>query len=80
MKHFNKICSNNLQFPYPAPHSTEPTKTLKSLVNIRKETLKFTKIMTLENGSGGPPQSPAPTNYNIEFSFDCDCKCMKQIL
>lgn len=31
-------------FPYPPPQSNEPTKTLKSLINIRKESVRFVKI------------------------------------
>lgn len=31
------------QFPYPAPQPREPTKTLKCLVNIRKDSLRFVK-------------------------------------
>ena len=42
------------------PKSSEPTKTLKSLVNIRKESVKFVKT-----DSDG---------YNIEFVFDTDTK------
>ncbi|EDW00293.1 E3 ubiquitin ligase Rnf157 [Drosophila grimshawi] len=31
-------------FPYPPPQANEPTKTLKSLVNIRKESVRFVRI------------------------------------
>lgn len=34
---------NIFQFPYPPPQANEPTKTLKSLVNIRKESVRFVK-------------------------------------
>lgn len=44
------------QFPYLPPKSSEPTKTLKSLVNIRKESVKFVKSDGEEKG------------YNIEVS------------
>lgn len=48
------------QFPYPPPQSNEPTKTLNSLVNIRKESIRFVK--SKEN------------KYSIEFIFDADAK------
>lgn len=31
-------------FPYPPPQANEPTKTLKSLVNIRKESVRFVRV------------------------------------
>ncbi|KAL1451382.1 hypothetical protein WDU94_005765 [Cyamophila willieti] len=52
-------------FPYPPPQSNEPYKTLKALVNIRKESLRFVKV------SNDAPQQA----YNIEFVFDCDVPC-----
>lgn len=59
----SKISPLNLfQFPYPPPQANEPTKTLKSLVNIRKESVRFVKT--------------SETNLmNIEFIFDSDAKC-----
>ncbi|XP_025425805.1 E3 ubiquitin-protein ligase MGRN1-like [Sipha flava] len=50
-------------FPYPPPEAGEPTKPLKSLVNIRKESLRFVRT---EEGK---------TIFNIEFTFDCDAPC-----
>lgn len=55
-----------IQFPYQPPKNSEPTKTLKSFVNIRKESVKFVKS---ETGKG----------YNIEFVFDSDLKCFIKI-
>ncbi|XP_046399678.1 E3 ubiquitin ligase Rnf157 isoform X2 [Ischnura elegans] len=40
----NFLGSRPTPFPYPPPQANEPTKTLKSLVNIRKESLKFIKL------------------------------------
>lgn len=55
-----------MQFPYLPPKNQEPTKALKSFVNIRKESIKFVKSDT---GKG----------YNIEFVFDADMKCAIKI-
>ena len=60
----NFLGSKPVPFPYPPPQANEPTKTLKSLVNIRRDSLHFKKLETAE----GPKQ------YNIEFTFDCDVR------
>lgn len=74
-----------LQFPYPPPQSNEPTKTLKSLINIRKESLRFVrcpepvgKLAENKIGDGVIKNSDGNgkgTYYNIEFTFDCDVRC-----
>lgn len=82
---FQQIDPLLLQFPYPPPQSNEPTKTLKSLVNIRKESLRFVRCpepvgkLADDNKIGdGPPKSAEGngkgTYYNIEFTFDCDAR------
>lgn len=61
-------------FPYPPPQATEPTKTLKSLVNIRKESVRFVKASDCAakiHGDG----TKASALYNIEFVFDADARC-----
>ncbi|XP_063892338.1 E3 ubiquitin-protein ligase MGRN1 isoform X1 [Helicoverpa armigera] len=73
------------QFPYPPPQSNEPTKTLKSLVNIRKESLRFVrcpepvgKLAENKIGDGmikSVDNNGKGTYYNIEFTFDCDARC-----
>ena len=50
-----------MQFPYPPPQSSEPTKTLNSLVNIRKESIRFVKTKEAK--------------YSIEFVLDADANC-----
>ena len=40
----NFLGSKPVPFPYPPPQANEPTKTLKSLVNIRRDSLHFKKI------------------------------------
>ncbi|RMC17837.1 hypothetical protein DUI87_05504 [Hirundo rustica rustica] len=61
------------QFPYitPAPH--EPVKTLRSLVNIRKDSLRLVRYKddvdspTEENGK-------QKVLYSLEFTFDADAR------
>uniref|UniRef100_A0A1L8DSQ0 RING-type E3 ubiquitin transferase n=1 Tax=Nyssomyia neivai TaxID=330878 RepID=A0A1L8DSQ0_9DIPT len=61
-------------FPYPPPQANEPTKTLKCLVNIRKESIRFVKAdpsstkITDEAAKAG-------NAFNVEFTFDSDAKC-----
>jgi len=54
-------------FPYPPPQANEPTKTLKALINIRRDSLHFTRVKT-EDGKDDPGK------YNIVFTFDSDVK------
>lgn len=73
-------------FPYPPPQANEPTKTLKSLANIRKESVRFVKVpkekQQNDQADGNclstvvaEEQNPPPCLYNIEFTFDSDAKC-----
>ncbi|XP_059610999.1 probable E3 ubiquitin-protein ligase MGRN1 isoform X2 [Phlebotomus argentipes] len=67
------VASLAFQFPYPPPQANEPTKTLKCLVNIRKESIRFVKAdpsntKIQEVGKGG-------NAFNVEFTFDSDAKC-----
>ncbi|RVE54974.1 hypothetical protein evm_000341 [Chilo suppressalis] len=82
----NFLGSRPTPFPYPPPQSNEPTKTLKSLVNIRKESLRFVrcpepvgKIVDSNKIGDGVNKSGdnngKGTYYNIEFTFDCDARC-----
>ncbi|OXU17712.1 hypothetical protein TSAR_015491 [Trichomalopsis sarcophagae] len=79
----NFLGSRPTPFPYPPPQANDPTKTLKSLVNIRKESLRLVR-----NVEKSPPtQQPGvkhfgdgdadkkPMHFNIEFTFDCDVRC-----
>uniref|UniRef100_A0A182IU95 RING-type E3 ubiquitin transferase n=1 Tax=Anopheles atroparvus TaxID=41427 RepID=A0A182IU95_ANOAO len=59
----NFLGSKPTPFPYPPPQATEPTKTLKSLVNIRKESVRFVKVA--EGGiNGNKPVSTTTTIAN----------------
>uniref|UniRef100_A0A6I8PK99 E3 ubiquitin-protein ligase n=1 Tax=Ornithorhynchus anatinus TaxID=9258 RepID=A0A6I8PK99_ORNAN len=69
----NFLGNRPVQFPYvtPAPH--EPVKTLRSLVNIRKDSLRLVRYKddadspTEENGK-------ARVMYSLEFTFDADAR------
>ncbi|XP_030379023.1 E3 ubiquitin ligase RNF157 [Scaptodrosophila lebanonensis] len=43
-------------FPYPPPQANEPTKTLKSLVNIRKESVRFVRVPSDKKSSNSTGQ------------------------
>lgn len=62
-------------FPYPPPQATEPTKTLKSLVNIRKESVRFVKASDCAAKIHGDGTTKPAALYNIEFVFDADARC-----
>ncbi|XP_014663747.1 PREDICTED: probable E3 ubiquitin-protein ligase MGRN1 [Priapulus caudatus] len=64
-------------FPYPAPQANEPIKTLKSLVNIRKDSVRFVRSAETPKASGDETalNTEPNTRYNIEFTFDCDVRC-----
>nr|CAD7258934.1 unnamed protein product [Timema shepardi] len=73
----NFLGSRPTPFPYPPPQANEPTKTLKSLVNIRKESLRFVRSPEglSKAGADGDCDYLKATNFNIEFTFDCDARC-----
>jgi len=85
----NFLGNKPVPFPYPPPQANEPTKTLKSLVNIRRDSVHFVKAKNELEGEfvDLPPTSPSasphhitptpPTDhkrYNVEFTFDTDVK------
>lgn len=59
------------QFPYPPPQALEPTKTLKSLVNIRKESVRFVKV---HDPDAKETDTETGNGYNVEFVYDADAK------
>ncbi|CAG4907180.1 unnamed protein product [Colias eurytheme] len=81
----NFLGSRPTPFPYPPPQSNEPTKTLRSLVNIRKESLRFVRCpepvgkLSDTNKIDGAIKpvncNTKGTYYNIEFTFDSDVRC-----
>lgn len=69
----NFLGNRPVQFPYitPAPH--EPVKTLRSLVNIRKDSLRLVRYKDDADSpteEGGKPK----VLYGVEFTFDSDAR------
>ncbi|XP_017779851.1 PREDICTED: E3 ubiquitin-protein ligase MGRN1 isoform X2 [Nicrophorus vespilloides] len=73
----NFLGSKPTPFPYPPPQPNEPTKTLKSLVNIRKESLRFVRASAdyTKPRLDCDVEVGRPSFFNIEFTFDCDVRC-----
>ncbi|XP_053707466.1 E3 ubiquitin-protein ligase MGRN1b isoform X4 [Synchiropus splendidus] len=69
----NFLGNRPVQFPYvtPAPH--EPVKTLRSLVNIRKDSLRLVRYKDDLDGSGEEGAKPK-VQYGVEFTFDADAR------
>ncbi|XP_044794532.2 E3 ubiquitin ligase RNF157 isoform X4 [Bubalus bubalis] len=61
------------EFPYAAPPPQEPVKTLRSLINIRKDTLRLVKCAE-EVKTPGEEVGRAKVHYNVEFTFDTDAR------
>eukprot|EP00116_Pleurobrachia_bachei_P013434 sb/3473696/ len=55
-------------FPYPAPAASEPSKTLQSIVNIRRDSVKLIRSVT------------NPDNYTLEFILDADAACTVRVV
>ncbi|XP_037025658.1 E3 ubiquitin-protein ligase MGRN1 isoform X3 [Bradysia coprophila] len=64
-----------VKFPYPPPQANEPTKTLKSLVNIRKESVRFAKAPDCATKIHGDGSTNKGNSFNIEFIYEADAKC-----
>lgn len=75
----NFLGSRPTAFPYPPPQANEPTKTLKSLINIRKESVRFVKVTDNSLKNSNEPTNDHNNLVNIEFVFDADAKCAIQI-
>ncbi|XP_022662877.1 RING finger protein 157-like isoform X2 [Varroa jacobsoni] len=63
----NFLASRPLPFPYPAPQPNEPTRPLRCLINIRKESLRFVRVKT---GSGN--NSEGSTKKNASSDDTCN--------
>ncbi|XP_066560891.1 E3 ubiquitin ligase RNF157 isoform X2 [Amia ocellicauda] len=68
----NFLGNRPVAFPYAAPPPQEPVKTLRSLINIRKDTLRLVRcgeeVKTPREEVGGKSRAC----YNVEFTFDAD--------
>lgn len=71
----NFLGNKPIPFPYPTPTGNEPTKTLKSLVNIRKDSLRFVKIEDEMAPVDDSSKVQINSRYNLEFTFDSDVRC-----
>uniref|UniRef100_A0A5F8G6P7 E3 ubiquitin-protein ligase n=1 Tax=Monodelphis domestica TaxID=13616 RepID=A0A5F8G6P7_MONDO len=69
----NFLGNRPVQFPYvtPAPH--EPVKTLRSLVNIRKDSLRLVRYKDDTDSPTEENEKPRVT-YSLEFTFDADAR------
>ncbi|XP_027219558.2 probable E3 ubiquitin-protein ligase MGRN1 isoform X2 [Penaeus vannamei] len=76
----NFLGSRPAPFPYPAPTANEPSKTLKALLNIRKESLRFVRAPDDSAMLKEAEDRTATTRFNIEFTFDCDVRCAITIM
>ncbi|XP_066496848.1 E3 ubiquitin-protein ligase MGRN1 isoform X2 [Tiliqua scincoides] len=69
----NFLGNRPVQFPYvtPAPH--EPVKTLRSLVNIRKDSLRLVRY---KEDADSPVEENGKRKalYSLEFTFDADAR------
>ncbi|KAM6964603.1 LOW QUALITY PROTEIN: E3 ubiquitin ligase RNF157 [Tautogolabrus adspersus] len=68
----NFLGTRPVAFPYAAPPPQEPVKTLRSLINIRKDTLRLVRCSEDLKLPGDEEAGKNRACYNIEFTFDAD--------
>ncbi|XP_029689189.1 E3 ubiquitin ligase RNF157 isoform X2 [Takifugu rubripes] len=68
----NFLGTRPVAFPYAAPPPQEPVKTLRSLINIRKDTLRLVRCSEDLKLPGEEAAGKNRACYNIEFTFDAD--------
>ncbi|XP_031691289.1 E3 ubiquitin ligase RNF157 isoform X2 [Oncorhynchus kisutch] len=68
----NFLGTRPVVFPYAAPPPQEPVKTLRSLINIRKDTLRLVRCIDGLKLPGEEVAGKSKACYNIEFTFDAD--------
>ncbi|XP_065556583.1 E3 ubiquitin-protein ligase MGRN1-like isoform X4 [Artemia franciscana] len=75
----NFIGGKAVPFPYPSVQSGEPTKCLKALVHIRRESVRLVKADVGAVGAQFSDLKADEPVYNFEFVFDSDVKCSAKI-
>ncbi|XP_034426804.1 E3 ubiquitin ligase RNF157 isoform X1 [Hippoglossus hippoglossus] len=68
----NFLGTRPVAFPYAAPPPQEPVKTLRSLINIRKDTLRLVRCSEDLKLPGDEATGKNRACYNVEFTFDAD--------
>ncbi|KAL6094386.1 rnf157 [Pungitius sinensis] len=68
----NFLGTRPVAFPYAAPPPQEPVKTLRSLINIRKDTLRLVRCSEDLKLPGDEEPGKNRACYNVEFTFDAD--------
>ncbi|KAM9831704.1 E3 ubiquitin ligase RNF157 [Neosynchiropus ocellatus] len=68
----NFLGTRPVPFPYAAPPPQEPVKTLRSLINIRKDTLRLVRCSEDLKLPGEEAAAKNRACYNVEFTFDSD--------
>ena len=66
----NFLGGQPIPFPYPPPQANEPTKTLRSLVNVRRDSLHFVLSTPPTSMSGGNASSSTPSSVEKVVSGD----------
>ncbi|KAG8506469.1 E3 ubiquitin-protein ligase MGRN1, partial [Galemys pyrenaicus] len=69
----NFLGNRPVQFPYVAPAPHEPVKTLRSLVNIRKDSLRLVRHKDDADSPREDGEKPRAL-YSLEFTFDADAR------
>ncbi|KAH9505229.1 hypothetical protein Btru_059020 [Bulinus truncatus] len=75
----NFLGNKPVPFPYPVPTGNDPTKTLKSLVYIRKDSLRLVKASVSDKMTVDGYVEGTSTPYNVEFILDSDVRCAVRI-
>lgn len=65
----NYLTNKPTTFPYGPPADEQPSCALRSLVHLRKDSLKFHKVLRKNDDIG----------YSLEFTFDADATCAIRI-
>ncbi|CAL1530612.1 unnamed protein product [Lymnaea stagnalis] len=75
----NFLGNKPVPFPYPVPTGNDPTKTLKSLVYIRKDSLRLVKSPQGDKMNLDENSDTISHPYNVEFIIDSDVRCAVRI-